>query len=424
MKIIAKESITKVLKGIVISIVRSVVSIWFSIPLLFLIPLRMFHGKLAKVPSLMSYHVALTFANVVSKFSKSYCLIELLPKYSEDVAPCGLLTDTKKNEYAIVMQGPVLDDFTAETVRIYRKIFPKAYIIVSTWKSTDAKLSEELKALADEVILSEPPETSGVGNINYQTKSSYAGIKRAYELGIPYAMKTRVDQRIYNPMIFEYMKSMLEAFPLDSRYSQWQKERIVVLPGGGIATHYYIADYFQFGTTQDLLNFFDFPPDPVVWDRSIHDKYFHSHKNKWHKGRGNPYIQLASEIQLIKSYVMRCGPGNCRSTVKNYWEDIKGRFIVLNRSDLRLYWNKYYFTSVNFWRISEHPYSLERDEDRVFTAQLCMSLIKGHLLYDSKFEEYKKHMIEPFKNLGTFCLGYERLDEILEDIRALKESKK
>ena len=403
---------------------RFFLNIWFGIPLLFLALVGMLKGKfMKKAVSYITRHFACAFAKVFSKFSRYYCLVEFLPKKAEDVTACNLLTDTKENEYAIVLQGPIVDKFTAETVRIYRKIFPKAVIIVSTWKGTNEKLAEELQGLADHMILSDPPKTSGIGNINYQAKSSYAGIKKAYELGIPYAMKTRVDQRINAPMVFEYMKSLLEAFPLDSKYSQWQKERIIVLPGGGIATPYYIADYFQFGTTQDILNFFDFPPDPV----NCKNEVLFSLNRKYTDDKGRQRIRFMTEVQLIKSYVMRCGLANRQCTVKGYWEDIKGRFLVINRSALRLYWHKhkYYYLPVNFWRISETPNGQPTmDEDILFTSQLSLSLVNGHLLYDSKFEEYNKYAIEPFGNLGSFCLGYEHLDEILKEIAQLEAEDK
>ena len=260
----------------------------------------------------LNRNFAFAFSDMSGKLSNDYCQIEFLPKYAEHVAPCTLPTDTKDKEYAIVLQGPVLNEFTAETVKIYRKIFPKAAIIASTWKSTDEKLSDELKTLADEVILSDPPEVPGVGNVNYQVKSSYAGIRRAHELGIPYAVKTRVDQRIYNPIMFEYMKSLLEAYPLDSKYSQWQKERIIALQGGGIAEHYYISDYFYFGTTQDLLNFFDFPPDPATIARVSRPDML----KRWNGNQGGPSLCFRPEVELLKSYIMRFGGGGANQPSK------------------------------------------------------------------------------------------------------------
>ena len=45
---------------------------------------------------------------------------------------------TSKGELAIVLQGIVAiqDDCTLETVRLYKKIFPSAIIILSTWDFT------------------------------------------------------------------------------------------------------------------------------------------------------------------------------------------------------------------------------------------------------------------------------------------------
>lgn len=49
---------------------------------------------------------------------------------------------TSKGELAIVLQGIVAiqDDCTLETVRLYKKIFPSAIIILSTWDFTSDEL--------------------------------------------------------------------------------------------------------------------------------------------------------------------------------------------------------------------------------------------------------------------------------------------
>ena len=62
----------------------------------------------------------------------------------------------------------------------------------------------------------------------------------------------------------------------------------------------------------------------------------------------------------------------------------------------------------------------EADYERSFLAPLWLSLVKGHLLYDPKLEEAHKHDIEPFHNLGSFCNGYEFLDEVVKDIPLLR----
>ncbi|MBQ7543336.1 MAG: hypothetical protein IJT02_00140 [Synergistaceae bacterium] len=397
-------------------------SVWYSLPLMFVALARKL--RISKGERMLTYTSANAFTRVFSKFSRYYGLIEFLPKSAEDVTACNLLTDTKDREYAVVIQGPVLNGFTAESIRVYRKILPKAHIIVSTWKGTDGKLADELRELADDVLLNEPPETNGLLNVNYQAKSSYAGMKRASELGIPYAIKIRSDMRMYTPMVFEYMKSLIEAFPLDESVSQRQKERIIATSrGGAVARKYFIRDYFYFGATRDLLNFFDFPPDPVNYSGLTTEDiglYLHSIK-KWVDDNGENLIHVSPEIQLTKSYLQRTTTGNCESTVKRFWEDVSKRFLIVSLSELRLYWDKYNAFRVNFWNMGQtwdgQP---KTDEGRDFITPLCLSLIKGHLLYSSNLEEAHRYRIEPFHNLGTFCSGYEHIDEVLKDFPLLR----
>ena len=412
----------KSIKEFVKCLITIPAAVWYGLPLLCLVPAKLFRKFWRNSDRFITRILAVTFAKLFSRFSRYYCMIEFLPKKAEDITPCSLLTDTKNNEYAVVIQGPV-NEFTAESVRVYRKIFPKAVIIVSTWVNTDERLAAELRGLADDVLLNEPPKTSGLLNVNYQAKSSYAGIRRAYELGIPYVMKTRSDQRIYTPLMFEYFKSLLEVFPLDGRYSQWQKERIIVDSRSFISHQYFLRDFFYFGTSQDLMNFFALPPDPINCTMSTLEmsRYRNSFK-KWLNSKGKTRIDISPEIQLTKSYIKRFGPEGCESTLKNFWECVKGRFLMVSRSELRTFWDRAHTRHcLNFWNIGQtwdgHP---EADADRYFITPLWLSLVKGHLLYDPKLEEAHKHDIEPFHNLGSFCNGYEFLDEVVKDIPLLR----
>ena len=357
--------------------------------------------------------LARRFASLFSRFTGCYCMIEMLPKKAQDVRACTLHTDTKDKEYAVVIQGPVLDGFTAESIRVYRKILPKAYIIVSTWKGTDDKLAEELRGLADEVILNELPKTNGLLNINYQAKSSYEGMKRACELEIPYAFKMRSDLRVYTPLLFEYMKSLLEAFPIDASVSHLQKERIIASPSiTPTRRAYWLQDFFYFGTTQDLLNFFDFPPDTRHYNCTSSE--LHMYRNSFKKWDG--LISIPPEVWLTKSYIQRFSSGECKSTIKNFWEDIQKRFLMVNTSELGMYWNKYNYY-VNLWDVSR--FFGEKHGEMRYTSQLTIPLIMKHICYDSKLEEANKY-IELFQNLGTFCNGYEYLDAVMKDIPFLR----
>lgn len=122
------------------------------------------------------------------------------------------------------------------------------------------------------------------------------------------------------------------------------------------------------------MKFFDFPPDMTDY-----------------RNAGNDPLPMA-EVELMKSYLARNGSGMTHATVEGFWENVKGRFLIISRSDLRLYWEKYYRTRVNFWGIAGDVNRAEpiSDEDRKFTTQISLSLLGGHLFYDKKFEEYRQ----------------------------------
>ncbi|EGP5048092.1 hypothetical protein E4K24_000345 [Enterococcus faecium] len=102
------------------------------------------------------------------------------------------------------------DDFTYETVKLYKKIFSTEEIIISTWDNLEKEDVAKFKSIGCHVVLSAYPNSSGRGNVNYQT--SYAGIRKAKELGCKYVIKSRTDQRITKTNIVDYMRNLIEKF--------------------------------------------------------------------------------------------------------------------------------------------------------------------------------------------------------------------
>ena len=115
---------------------------------------------------------------------------------------------------AIILQGPILkkNDFTLETVRIYKKTYPAAVLIVSTWQDEDPECLARLRKAGAEVVLNTKPAFAGTWSINFQTVSARGGIVRAKELGIPYIIKSRTDQRMYAPNVLETLHNLVSYF--------------------------------------------------------------------------------------------------------------------------------------------------------------------------------------------------------------------
>ena len=136
----------------------------------------------------------------LEKISNFFFTYHNRPKYVDGLNVYTLEKTKISQEVAIIVQGPIVkeSDFTVETLRIYKKIFPGVKIILSTWDDEDQTFINKVRALDIEVIMNKKPNFGGLSNINFQIVSSSKGIFRAKELGFKFALKTRTDQRIYS----------------------------------------------------------------------------------------------------------------------------------------------------------------------------------------------------------------------------------
>jgi WavE lipopolysaccharide synthesis len=277
--------------------------------------------------------------NGYERYSENFCNFKLYPKNADYFIPSNIKTVTKPGEFAIVLQGiiEIRDNFTIETVKLYKKIFPGAIIIISTWDYTDKDLLEEFKSLGCEIVLSKDFKPCGFGNVNYQICTSLAGIKRAKELGALYTLKNRSDLRIYKEFAFEYLKSLLTIFPVDKDNPFKLKGRIISPAGnsGQMFMPLWLQDFYYFGYTGDLINFFDIPYD----SRQVHSaqKYL---KEKYGKFDGEIMCDIpVPEIYITKTFIEKYMKADMK--VINHWNLIRQYFIMVDHEALNSYWPKY-----------------------------------------------------------------------------------
>jgi hypothetical protein len=249
------------------------------------------------------------------------------PLYSKDITGVadGLIETPK---CAIVLQGGIMKkyDFTLETIRIYRKMFPTLTIIVSTWEDEDPACIELLRNAGAKVVLSKKPEYFGIWNINLQIVSTKSGLACAKELGIPYTIKSRTDQRIYERNILETLHNLISYFP-PAPWSTLRKRLVIC----HLAYKYYdgyFPDMFMFGDTDDLLDY---------WDARLLKKEAHY---------GGEFF---SELYLTYSFRKRKG-WPMADSIQAVWETYRDCTIVMDWNDLDLLWPKYEY----FW---EQPYT-------------------------------------------------------------------
>ena len=238
---------------------------------------------------------------------------------------------------AIVMQGPIRydNDFTMETIKLYLQNFPNCPIILSTWDYEDEKHLSIMENLGCIVVRNAIPEIQDYAHVNYQIKSTNAGLQKAKELGCTYVIKTRTDQRMYETNIAEFLFNVLDKFPLDSAVKT-QKKRLITLSLNTFKYRLYdISDMFLFGHIDDVINFWNIP-----------------YETRTSFPRTSSLVEYAkqkpSEIGFTINYLEKMGE-NLNYTLKNSWEMYGKYFCVLDTNTVALYWPKY-SNKINRWR--------------------------------------------------------------------------
>ena len=181
---------------------KKLVEISSSLIYYLLYPLGFVASKSSKVSKLIYTSIARLFS-LINK--DSYYRYELLWKHQCD----SLKAHHGFNSYAIVMQGQIAkdDSFTESTLYHYRKMYPDATIILSTWDDEPADIISRLESKGIICLCNEYPEKEnyGRGNLNLQLINTKNGVVLAAKRSeIKYILKTRTDQRIYMNNFLQY----------------------------------------------------------------------------------------------------------------------------------------------------------------------------------------------------------------------------
>jgi hypothetical protein len=244
------------------------------------------------------------------------------PAYATNVSP--VLNSISGSDVAIVIQGKVVEkhSFTLETVAIYRKIYPQAQVILSTWNSTKPETVQRARALGATVLLTdEPTSPPGNANVDLQILSTVQGLREAGRFGAKYGLKTRTDQRIYNPMALDLMKGLISSFsPNIDRSNQSQQMRVLVTDLGTFKFRLYsMSDFLHFGLLEDLER---------IWDLEAVSKL---------AGLG---LSSPPEVFLCSHFMDSIGRAR-ENSLQDWWTFVRDNLIVLDASSLDLFWPKY-----------------------------------------------------------------------------------
>ncbi len=320
---------------------------------------------------------------------KEYLSIFKRPKYSENVVSIEEKTEIQK-KCAIVMQGPLAkkDDFTINTVRIYKKLYPGIIVIVSTWEGENPEYIRQLNNESNcRVICSKAPEHSGLLNLNYQITSTMAGLREAKNLGREYVFKSRTDNRISTKGVFEFLYSILDSYPVDKAIA-YQKYRIVAGAEpryGSMFSPFWFSDQFGFGYIEDMLKYWDYLQ--LNDDFSVKDLQ----KTVFEKGitiNERTNADLAAETRIVRNYFLRMENRIPECSVKEYWEIIKKQFIIVSHTDVGLFWPKYDYMRFDeaWWQGS---YYFEDDDSKCVSYN--WDFLHWLLLYNGVMEYQKKY---------------------------------
>lgn len=304
----------------------------------------------------------------------------MMPK--EMVTVSALYGEFKTLDFAIVMQGPVCtkDNYTLNTVKFYKSMYPASKIIVSTWEEEDDNVLRILNESGAIIVKSKKPSYCGNLNVNYQITNTLAGLLKAKELGCEYSIKTRTDQRICKEYVFYSIISMINRFPCSG--NDRQRKRIAVLSTnfGNMFTPYFLSDFLYAGCTEDVINVFSIPMD----ERQQFQLERSATKREQSESMRPP------EIYIIKHYLKDRLGRKCENTIEQYWQAVKECFICFGMKDVGLLWPKYDVKyELNYFYGEYFPGSdIPLLSEMGFDFMNWFDLYSGSLKYDKEYEKY------------------------------------
>lgn len=292
------------------------------------------------------------------------------------------LIDNTQDVAIIVRGNPIKhDNFSINTLKFYRKSFPKAEIYYTTW----IDFQEYFKNFAHEydikMIYSEDiGNIEGYANFNRQIFVVREALKKVLN-NKKYTLITRSDQRIYMPNLLIFLKEYSEIYPLSQNIidSGTQNKRLIALNFNSMLYRpYSLSDMFLFGETNDVYNFWKAKLDQRIFKNQI--KY--SNNIEYSK-------QRVCEVYLMTEFLKSIGH-EPKWTIKDYWNVLKERFIIVDSNILDLLWPKYNEME-DRWNFASSPFTstLENSTNQQFTFSDWLLIKKNHFLIDEDLL-YKK----------------------------------
>lgn len=248
------------------------------------------------------------------------------------------------DDIGIILQGPIKHDFsfTYRTVVLYLSNFGGCQVVLSTWEDEDLSAFQELIESNGNfhLVLNEKPINEGISHINFQIHSTIAGIKKMEQLGIKYSIKSRTDQCMFDPFALIKLR--------DFFLSLERPEKLIFLSlGTFLFRPYSPSDFFQFGLTSSVKEYWDLPldartkreqPDVTGWSLRNFSKF------------------EVCEVYPAVNFLRKKGE-TLDFTLINSISMFKKHFSVIDPDRIGLVWDKYTYKRDRYsHRCFENPY--------------------------------------------------------------------
>lgn len=265
-------------------------------------------------------------------------------------------------DVAIVSQGPIdyKDDFTAETMYYYRKLYPLTRIIISTWKGEVREdFRWKMESIGVIVLENEKPEEAGAYNVNMQIISTRNGIEKAAEDDhIKYIMKTRNDQRYYHPDFLQYLRNLIRQYSAGNK----AEARLVYMgePTSMFTIPFRLTDFMLFGTVGMMRDYWSDKTTSyfrlelsrvdhsnlVRYQRTFRDsKEYAFSMSKKERARFIADVTAYEdpETALVRAYYHRVFmEENTRDDIFiQYWKWLRDYVIIADTESMQWVWDKY-----------------------------------------------------------------------------------
>lgn len=293
--------------------------------------------------------------NLLNRVSGGWWTIHWRPKLASKVNTVPLRGGRSGESVFIVTQGPIIlkDELTYENLKLHRKIFPKAQLILSTWKTENETQLEKIQKLGVKIVLSDLPKYRGFGNINFQMVSSRNGLQCAKDMGATKVLKSRTDLRFFDPNAMDFLSDLIESFPLANANGP-QKKRLTLLGIHRKFRLFHFTDMALFGDIDDVLAYWSAPLDERQFSDDEALNLTRSAKSLARGGTAEMYVaeEFCKKMQIPYS-----------PTLKDSWRIMGERFIVVDRSMIGYFFPKYEF----FWEYRNLQYEVPRHKLEEFT---------------------------------------------------------